>query len=151
MLGYQLLEASQPESSAVQAWLTEVDACLRGPTGDYRWEVVLPPGERINMPVFALDWRGRPVPGYPLRASLVAPPADDGPRVTLDPPLAATDKLGKVAFTLAAERDSRPGVVDIEVRDHGVFREAHARVHVRPFEVRLDPSLGDRAPLGPSC
>src|SRR5262249_12679444 len=32
---------------------------LRGPTGGDRWEVVLPPGTRIEMAVFALDWRGR--------------------------------------------------------------------------------------------
>jgi hypothetical protein len=120
---------------------TSLGTHLRGPAGTDRWDVVLPPGTKLEMPIFALDWRGRPVPGYDLHAFLVGPAAD-APRVSLSPADGArTDALGRATFTLEVPADARTGVVEVEVRDHGVFREAHAHVHVQPFEVRLDPSL----------
>jgi hypothetical protein len=121
---------------------------LSGPTGGDRWEVVLPPGNRIEMAIFALDWRGRPVPDYDLNAALVGPGSADGPRVTIARPTARTDARGRAAFTVEAAADARAGVVEIEVRDHGVFREAQARVHVQPFDIRLGPLLESRPPLG---
>ncbi len=126
---------------------TSLGTHLRGPTGSDRWEVVLPPGSRLEMAVFALDWRGRPVPGYDLRAAMVGAQAADGPGVSLAPTAARTDAQGKATFTVAAPADARPGTIDVEVRDHDVFREARARVHVQSFEVRQDPSLDSRPPL----
>ncbi|HEX5270111.1 MAG TPA: phosphotransferase, partial [Gemmataceae bacterium] len=120
---------------------------LCGPAGDDRWDVVLPPGTRLEMTVFARDWRGRPVPGYDLRATLSGPGSGDTPGVSLAPTVARTDDLGRVSFAVAAAADARPGTFEVEVRDHGVFREAHARVHVQPFAVRLHPSLESRPPL----
>ena len=101
----------------------------------------------MKWPCFALDWRGRPVPDYDLRAALVGAGAADSPRVTLTPSAARTDALGKVSFTVAVPADARPGTVEFEVRDHGVFREARADIHVRPFDVRMDSSLDSRPPL----
>ena len=126
---------------------TALGTHLRGPAGGDRWDVVLPPGTRLEMAVLALDWRGRPIPDYDLRAALIGAGAADSPRVTLTPSAARTDALGKVSFTVAVPADARPGTVEFEVRDHGVFREARAHIHVRPFDVRMDSALDSRPPL----
>src|SRR5206468_9008189 len=41
---------------------------LNGPTDEDYCEVILPPGERLEMKFHARDWCGRPLPRYPLHA-----------------------------------------------------------------------------------
>jgi hypothetical protein len=136
---------------------------LRGPTGQDRWEVLLPPGERLDIPVFALDWRGRPLARYALHATVVQHPGPAPVAVGLLPEGAAadragqasptreavTDPLGQATFTIWAPKGARSGTVSLEVRDHNVLREARVEVHVQPFDIVLGPGLSAGPPLEP--
>jgi hypothetical protein len=105
---------------------------LRGPTGHDRWEVVLPPGEQIDIPVNALDWRDRPLAGYTLEASVHAPVSVVGGE-------ACTNAVGRAFFTVAAPAGTSPVKAIMEIRDHNVLREARVTIHVQPLPIELDP------------
>jgi hypothetical protein len=114
---------------------------LRGPTDKDRWDVVLPPGARLDIPVFARDWRGRPLAGYRLHATLRPGPGSDGLPVRLEADARVTNAVGQASFTVAAAADARPGTAVLEVSDHDVLRVARVEVHVQPFDVELGPGL----------
>ena len=98
---------------------------LRGPTGKDRWEVMLPPGEQLDIPVFAVDWCGRPMMGYALTASVVSPAGPGQAQVMVQASEQLTSPLGQVSFHVEAI-GSACGTVMLEVRDHNVLRETHA-------------------------
>ena len=117
---------------------------LRGPTDQDRWDVILPPGEEMVVPVFARDWRDRPLPGYSLHAAVTLhPDAAFPPEVDLACPSAATDSVGCARFTLRAAAGARPGPAVLEVRDDKELREARVQVHVQPFAIEIDADLAD--------
>jgi len=117
---------------------------LRGPTDQDRWDVILPPGDEMDIPVFARDWRDRPLPGYSLHAAVTRhPDAAFLPDVVLACPGGATDSVGRACFTLRAAAGARPGTAVLEVRDDKELREARVQVHVQPFAIEIDADLAD--------
>ena len=117
---------------------------LRGPTDQDRWDVILPPGDEMDVPVFARDWRDRPLPGYSLHAAVTRhPDAAFLPDVVLACPAGATDSVGRACFTLRAAAGARPGTAVLEVRNDKELREARVQVHVQPFAIEIDADLAD--------
>jgi hypothetical protein len=132
----------------LRAAFEALDTSLCGPTGKDRWSVVLPPGTRLAMTISAVDRGGKPSRHFPLRATLVGVPGASAPKVRLTPAADQTDDRGRVTFTLQAPAEAPTGTVEIVIRDHGVYREARATVHVCPFDIiRVGPALADN-PLG---
>jgi hypothetical protein len=110
---------------------------LRGPTGQDRADVILPRGSSLDVPVFAVDWRGRPLADYFLRAALVPHPDHEGVRVDLSAAEARTDGLGRASFRVSAAADAPHGRAFLEVRDQNGVRGLRVEVHVQPFAVVL--------------
>jgi hypothetical protein len=128
-LGNRAIQVSVESSMGVQ---------LQGPTGKDRWEVVLPPGQTLDIPVMAIDWCGRPLAGYALAATAIHSPG--AVVVEVPAPRQVTNSLGQASFTVRAVAGQR-GTVFLEVRDHSVLREARVEIHVQPFTIELDPNL----------
>jgi hypothetical protein len=133
------------ELNGARALAIEVDARLGvsflGPTGEAEADVVLVPGERLDLEFRAIDWRGRPLPGYTLHASLEAgheaPPGirvtprsgAAGPGAGPGSPAARTDHLGRAVFTAHA---AGPGRCTLFVGDAEAVHGARVRVAVQP-------------------
>ncbi len=123
------------ELNGAPALASEVDDRLGvvflGPTGEPEADVVLSPEERLDLEVQVVDWRGRPLPGHALCASLEGL-ADEPPPFAVQPATATTDHLGRAVFTAQA---SGPGQGALFVGGPNALHGARLRLWAEPCQI----------------